>query len=325
MGSRPKLWSVFVLFAVLLAAPAAAINYGTAQGTVLAGGERFELTHAYAVHRGSVYETGGGGEKTLTILRLTSGEIAADAVADDAKFAKAVAAAGLHAVEIHLKDETGEVLSQSLYHGGKTIDGAGGEAATWLRGEYTNKVIWGAASTEGVQPMGSDGFWRYEAFFAAQFEAPPAAGLDDNRAQGAFKLAGKSAKLTHSRAWMENKTPEGGPEETYTVVLLSSGPVDLATARDEAKLAAAVKKAKLQAFKVRIHDQEGTLKEQAWYTPGGVTASEPQEGLRWSSWEFTTDRIMGFVTSDGERGTGKGKWSVDGHFNAPIEAPAAQE
>lgn len=325
MVSRPKISALaVVLCATLLAAPAAAINYGTAQGTLLAGGERFELTHAYAVHRGSVYESGGGGEKTLTIVRLTSGEIPAEAVTDDAKFAKAVAAAGLQAVEIRLKDETGEVLSQSLLHAGKTLDGAGGEAATWLRGEYNNKLIWGAASTDGVQPMGSDGFWRYEVFFAAQFEPPAAAGLEDNRAQGTFKLAGKSAKLTHARAWMENKTAEGGPEETYTVVVLSSGPLDAPTVRDDAKLAAAVKKAKLQAFKIRIHDQEGTLKEQAWYTPAGVTAGEPQEGLRWSSWEFTTDRITGFVSTDGERGTGKAKWSVDAHFNTAIEAPAQE-
>jgi hypothetical protein len=306
----------------LAAAPAAAINYGTAQGTVLAGGERFELNHAYAVHRGGVFENGGGGDKTLTIVRLVDGEVPADAVADDKKFAKALADGKLHAVEIQLKDESGEILSQRLYHSGKTFDAPGGDDGTWLRGEYNNKVIWGALATDGVQPFGNEGFWRYEVFFAAQFQAPPAAALSENTASGTFKLGGKSAKLVAARAWVE---PEAGSETTYTVLLLSSAPIDLATAKDDAKLLAAVKKQKLQAFKVKINDQEGTLAHQAWITPAGAEDMEPQEGLRWASWDFTTDSIVGYLTSEGDRQAGKTQWAVESHFNAAIApAPAAE-
>jgi hypothetical protein len=308
--------------AAALAAPAAAINYGTAQGTVLAGGERFELTHAYAVHRGGVFENGGGGDKTLTIVRLVDGEVAADAIADDKKFAKAIADGKLHAIEVQLKDETGEIASQRLYHAGKTFDAPGGEEGTWLRGEYNNKVIWGGLATDGVQPFGNEGFWRYEVFFAAQFQAPPAAALSENTASGTFKLGGKSAKLVAARAWVE---PEEGSATTYTVVLLSSAPIELATARDDAKLLAALKKQKLQAFKIKINDQEGSLVRQSWITSAGAEDMEPQEGLRWASWEFTTDAIVGFVTSDGERQAGKSKWAVESHFNAAIApAPAAE-
>ncbi len=309
----------------LVAAPAAAINYGSAQGTLLAGGERYELTHSYAIHRGSVYESGGGGDKTMTIVRLVDGEVPAEAISDDKKFAQAIADGKRHAVEIRLKDESGEILDQRLYHAGRMVTGAGGDAATWLRGEYTNKLVWGAFATDGVQPLGSDGFWRYEAFFAAQFQPPPGAALGDNSAQGTLKLGGKSAKLVAARAWVENKTPEGGTEETYTHVVLSSVPLDAETASDDAKLRAAVKKSKLQAFRFKIHDQEGSITEQAWYGPAGVETMAVQEGLRWASWEFTPERIIGFVGSDGDRQSGKTKWAVDSHFNASIEAAAEAE
>jgi hypothetical protein len=312
-----------ILALTALAAPAVAINYGTAQGTLLAGGQRYELNHAYAAHRGSVFEAGGGGERTLTIVRLVDGEVAADVAADDQKFAKAVADGKLHAVEVQLKDETGEIALQRLYNAGQIVDGAGGDAGTWLRGEYNNKVIWGALGTDGVQPLDNEGFWRYEAFFAAEFAAPPADALAQNAAAGTLKVGGKPVKLVASRAWIV-KDPDNA-ERTYTEVLLSSAPLDLGTARDEAKLVAAVKKQKLSAFRFRINDQEGSLTRQAWITPAGIEDMEAQEGLRWASWDFTTDTIVGFVSSDGERTSGKTKWAVEAHFNTPIAPEPAAE
>src|SRR4029079_7381712 len=128
---------------------------------------------------------------------------------------------------------------------------------------------------------------------------PPAAALSENTASGTFKLGGKSAKLVAARAWVEK--PDPASEATFTVLLLSSAPIDLATAKDDAKLLAAVKKQKLQAFKVKINDQEGTIAHQAWITPAGAEDMEQQEGLRWASWDVTTDSIVGFLTSEGER------------------------
>ncbi len=324
---RPFRLRLPITLAALLcaAAPAWALNYGTAQGTLLAGGERFELTKAYAIHRGGVFESGGGGDKTLTIVRLVDGELDADTAADDKKFAKAIANSKLHAVEIRLKDESGEIVGQRLYHAGQLFDGEGGEAGTWLRGEYNNKVIWGALSTDGVQPFGNEGFWRYEAFFAAQFQAPPAEALADNAAQGSFKLGGKSAKLTSARAWVDERAEDDGEGVTRTVVVLASAPLDLETARDDEKLRATVKKSKLQAFKIWINDQEGTIIRQAWFAPGGAEQMEAQEGLRWASWEFTTDAIVGFVTSDGDRQAGKSKWAVEAQFKAAIAGAPSPE
>lgn len=304
--------------------PAAAISFGTAQGTLLAGGERYELTKAYAVHRGSVFESGGGGKKTITLVRLVDGEIDAASVADDKKFAKALVDGNLHAVEVELSDDSGEITAQRIYHGGKRVDGPGGDAGTWLRGEFNNKQIWGALGTDGVQPLGTSGFWRFEAFFAAQFEAPPGAALEQNTAQGSMKLGGKTAKLVAARSWLDTRTPEGGEEDTYTIVVLSSAPLDLDTVKDDQKLLAAVKKQKLQAFKIEIHDQDGNVTRQGWFSPAGVEQMEAQEGLRWASWEFSTDSISGFLTSDGDRQAGKTKWAIESHFNAAIEGAPAE-
>jgi hypothetical protein len=324
MSHRTVAGAALALFSLALwtSAPAGALDYGTAQGSLLVGGERHDLNHAYALPEGSVYERGGGGDKAITHVLLLDREGDPAAIVDAKRRAKALSASGAHGVLIRIHDQSGDVQTQTLLLPGGTAEVAGDEHATWLRGEFTNRVVWGALASEGQ--LAGDPPWRYEAIFAGEFTPPRAGTLDENAAEGTFQIGSRSAQLAHARAFLE--TSEAEPEKTHTVVVLSSAPVDLATARDAEALRAAVKSAKLTAIKVWISDQEGVVTRQEWFAPQTTQHPETVEGLRWAGWDFTTDKIRGFLSTDGTKQVGRTRWQLDAHFAAPIEGvPPANE
>lgn len=320
MRTRRLSWLIACLGlgAMLGGAPLVAeVSYGTAQGTLTVGGQRVDLEHAAALHLNSVFERRGEGKEMETVVVLSDRAVDGALLGDVERLAAAARQGGFHAVEVRIQDSSGEVLSQRLFRPGSggPAEVLGNEAALWLRGEYTNKEIWGAVGSDGELAM-PGGKWRYEAFFAARFPEPPAAGLAPNRAAGTFELDGRATRLEHARAYLEATDQD---ERSFTVLVLSSAPVDLATARDDEKLAAAARQKKLTALKLWIHDQEGTITRQLWVALEGATEPEGAEGARWAAWEFTDEVIRGFVTSDGERGAGPARFSYDAHFAAPIE------
>jgi len=307
------------LGAMLGGAPLVAeVSYGTAQGTLTVGGQRVDLEHAAALHLNSVFERRSEGKEMETVVVLSDRAVDGALLGDVERLAAAARQGGFHAVEVRIQDSSGEVLSQRLFRpaSGGPAEVLGNDAALWLRGEYTNKEIWGAVGSDGELAMPGGGKWRYEGFFAARFSEPPAVGLAPNRATGSFELDGRATRLEHARAYLEATDQE---ERSFTVLVLSSAAVDLATARDDQALAAAARQKKLIALKLSIHDQEGTITRQLWVTPEGATEPEGAEGARWAAWEFTDEVIRGFVTSDGERGAGPARFSYDVHFAAPIE------
>jgi hypothetical protein len=321
MRTRPLSWFVATLGlgAMLGGAPAfAEVSYGKAQGGLRVGGQRVDLAHAAALHVNSVFEGRGQGKEMETVVVLSDREVDRALVGDVERLAAAARQGGFHAVEVRIQDSTGEVLSQRLFRPGSggPAEALGNDSALWLRGEYTNKEIWGAVGSDGELATPDGGKWRYEAFFAALFPEPRAAGLAEGKASGTLELDGKAISLEHARAYLEETDEE---ERTYTVLVLSSAPVDLATARADKALAAAARKGAFTALKLWIHDQEGTITRQLWVTPGETTEPDSAEGARWAAWEFTDDSIRGFVTSDGERGAGPARFSYDVHFAAPIE------
>jgi hypothetical protein len=321
MRIRPRSWIVACLGlgAVLSVAPLAAeVSHGTAQGTLTVGGQRVDLAHAAALHVNSVFESRGEGKEMETVVVLSDREVDGALLGDVERLAAAARQGGFHAVEVRIQDSTGEVLSQRLFRPGSggPAEVMGNDAALWLRGEYTNKEIWGAVGSDGELAMPGGGKWRYEGFFAARFPEPAAGGLASNRAAGTFELDGRATRLEHARAYLEATDQE---ERSFTVLVLSSAAVDLAAARDDQALAAAARQKKLTALKLWIHDQEGTITRQLWVAPEGTNEPESAEGARWAAWEFTDDLIRGFVTSDSERGAGPARFSYDVHFAAPIE------
>ena len=320
MRTRPLSWflACLGLGAMLGGAPLCAdVSYGTAQGTLTVGGQRVDLEHAAALHLNSVFEKRAEGKEMETVVVLSDREVDGALLGDAERLAAAARQSGFHAVEVRIQDSSGEVLSQRLFRPGSggPAEVLGNNEALWLRGEYTNKEIWGAVGSDGDLAM-PGGKWRYEAFFSARFPEPPAAGLASNRARGSFELDGRATRLEHARAYLEATDQE---ERTFTVLVLSSAPVDLATARDDQKLAAAARQKKLTALKLWIHDQEGTITRQQWITPEGTTQPESAEGARWAAWEFTEEVIRGFVTSDVERQSADLRFAYEAHFAAPIE------
>ena len=308
------------LLAVAAAPAAAELLYGTAQGALTAAGERHELTHSYALSEHSVFESRKGEVTATTVVVLSDRELDAALIGDSAKLAKAAVKTPFHAVQVRIQNDNGEILNRRLYGPGaaNTDELPGGEGSLWLRGEFTDKAIWGALGTDGEMPLAGEQTWRFEAFFAASFPPPPSAKLAENTAAGIFKLAGRPVQLAYARAYLDDRTLEGGEPDTYTVVVLGSGPVDLATARNDTALAQAVKKSKLTALKLWVHDQSGEIRRQSWYSSKGTETAENPEHVRWAAWEFTPDKINGFVTSDGAQKTGKTAWDYEVNFNAPI-------
>lgn len=313
--------SAFAVIALLTAVPAIAeLLYGNAQGALTVAGERHELTHSYALSEHSVFESRRGEEVATTVVVLSDRELDRALVGDPAKLARAARSTPFHAVQVRIQNDNGAVLDRRLYGPGEAMSGEwpGGEGSLWLRGEFTDKAIWGALGTDGPLPLSGETTWRFEAFFAATFPPPPSAALAENTAAGIFKLAGRPVQLAYARAYLDDRTVEGGEADTYTVVVLGSGPVDLATARNDNALAQAVKKSKLTALKLWVHDQSGEIRRQSWFSAKSTETEENPEHVRWAAWEFTPDKINGFVTSDGARKSGKTAWDYEVNFHAPI-------
>ena len=309
------------LLALLAAPPAAAeLLYGAAQGALTVAGERHELTHSYALAEHSVFESRRGDVTATTVVLLADRELDQALLGDPAKLAKAARTTPFHAVQVRIQNDSGAVLNRRLYGPGAagTDELPGGEGSLWLRGEFTDKAIWGALGTDGALPLSGETTWRFEAFFAATFPPPPSASLAENTAAGIIKLAGRPVQLAYARAYLDDRTVEGGEPDTYTVVVLGSGPVDLPTARNDNALAQAVKKSKLTALKLWVHDQSGEIRRQSWFSAKSTETEENPEHVRWAAWEFTPEKINGFVTSDGARKNGKTAWEYDVNFHAQI-------
>jgi hypothetical protein len=317
---RNRLLPLAALAAALVASPIQAeLLYGTAQGGLTLPSGRIELAHSAAISEPSPFTSRKTEAATTTLVLLADREVDAALLADPSLLAKAARDQQFHAVQVRIQNDTGEILNQRLYGPAVgTAELAGSEQSLWLRGEFTDKAIWGALGSDGALPLQGDETWRYEAFFAAKFPAPQSASLDENTAFGIFRLAGKPTQLGYARAYLEDHTPEGGEADTNTVVLLSSGPLDLAVLRDDEALARAAKKSKLTVLKVWVHDQSGAIRRQAWFTAKGTETVDTPEHVRWAAWEFTTEVINGFISSDGARTTGKATWEFEAHLRAQI-------